>query len=194
MKTKTIYTLLGVFTLLAWLGLELTAGTTREIVSGWFLLAFLLSGLAFILGSLLWLVFLRKPPLAGLVCGCIGLALMLHGILPGGEGVVERVAANDGTEMMIVQRYGGEPYSVGFYFRKAGGDWGQFYYEHEDMRWIRGLSHIRLSADQKQATVYRLFWPVAMFDLEKETFTIHRWQRTSSVQSTMPKDWTPEKA
>ncbi len=191
MTTRTIYIFLGATTLLSWLGLELSAGTTREMVSGGFLLSFLLAGLAFILSTLLWLVFLRRPPVAGLIPGCLGLALMLHGILPGGEGVVERVVTADGTELMIEQRHGGEPYSVDFYFRKAGKPWGRFYYEHEDTRWIRGLSHIRLSSDQKQATLYRLFWPVATFDMVNETFTIHRWQRTVSVQPTMPKDWKP---
>lgn len=191
MTTKIIYTLLGAGTLLSWLGEELSAGTTREMVTGWCFLAFLGAGLGFVLGTLVWLALLRMPPLAGLIPGCLGLALMLYGILPGGDGVVEHVVATDGTELMIEQRSGGEPYAVDFWFRKGGGDWKSFYYEHEDTRWIRGLRHIRLSADQKQATVYRLLWPVATFDLVKETFTIHRWQRTSSVQTTMSKDWSP---
>lgn len=192
MNLKAIYIVLGAATLLSWLGIELSAGTVREIHLGWCLLVFLVVGLAFMAGTVLWLAFRRCPPLAGLVPGALGVAVMLYGVLPGGGGVVERVATRDGVELMLVQRDGGEPYSVDFYFRKPGGDWGWFYYEHEDTRWIRGLSHIRLSADQKQATVYRLFWPVASFDVGQETFTIHRWQRTLPVQNTMAKGWTPE--
>lgn len=194
MITKTIYSVLGFGTLLSWLGLELSSGATRDMEAGWCLLVFLFAGLAFVVGSLVWLASLRLPPLAGLVPGCLGLALMLYGILPGGDGVVERVVATDGTELIIEQRSGSEPYAVDFCFRKAGGGWKSFYYEHEDTRWIRGLSHIRLSADQKQATVYRTFWPVATFDLEREAFTIHRWNRTTTEPSTRPKDWVPEEA
>lgn len=194
MTTKTIYAVLGVGTLLSWLGLELSSGATREMMAGWCMAAFLLAGMAFILGTIFWLASLQMPPLAGLAPGCLGLALMLYGILPGGEGVVERVVATDGTELIIEQRSGGEPYAVDFCFRKAGGDWKSFYYEHEDTRWIRGLSHIRLSADQKQVTVYRTFWPVATFDMEREAFTIHRWNHTATEPSAKSKDWKPAKA
>lgn len=194
MITKIVYAILGAGTLLSWIGLELSSGATRDMVAGWCMVVFLLAGLAFVLGTLVWLTLLRMPPLVGLIPGCLGLALMLYGILPGGDGVVEHVVATDGTELIIEQRHGSEPYSVDFCFRKKGGGWKSFYYEHEDTRWIRGLSHIRLSADQKQATVYRLLWPVATFDMEREAFTIHRWSYTATEPSTRPKDWMPDKA
>lgn len=192
MKTRTAYTAVGVLVLIAWIVVELSAGTVAELHSGMALLVFVISLVVFGVCTLLYLVRLQRPPVAGLLCGLLGTGLCLFGVLPGGDGVVDYVKGRDGTEMMIAQRHDGEPYSVGFYVRKSGGNWGWFYYEHEDTRWLRSLRHIRLSDDNRTATIYRLFWPVATFDLEQECFTLLRWGRTTKVQKLTPGDWSPE--
>ena len=194
MKTRTPYTGIGVLVLIAWIVVELSAGTVAETVGGLAMGVFMLSFLVFGVSTLVYLVRLQRPPVTGLLCGLLATGLCLFGILPGGDGVVDHVTAPDGTEMMITQTHNGEPYSVGFYARKAGGGWGWFYYEHEDTRWLRGLRHIRLSDDNRTATIYRLLWPVATFDLEHEIFTLLRWGRSTKVQQLMPGDWIPEVA
>lgn len=195
MAMRLLYIALGTLTLLLWVLLEVISGTVKDVVAGSCALLSIVAGLAFVAMTLYWMALRRRlPPLVGLVVGILGLLLVLHALLPGGEGVVDRRLTANGTEMVATQSYDGEPYRVHFYFRRPGGKWGWFYYEHEDTRWIRGLSHIRLSADQQQATLCRLFLPVATFDLQKETFTIRRWNRTMPVQSTRPEDWSPEAA
>ena len=60
---------------------------------------------------------------------------------PGGDGVLDRLTLEDGTEYVVAQRYNGtfaEPYSVDFYVRPPGSSWGWCYIEHEDTRWTVG--------------------------------------------------------
>jgi hypothetical protein len=192
MKASVAYSTLGMLLLISWLSIELSAGTVAESKSGYATLVYLLGFISFVICTLAFFICLRRPPITGFVFGMLAVGLGLFGILPGGDGIVEHITSPDGTEMMITQEHNGEPYSVGFYFRKKGGNWGWFYYEHEDTRWYRSLSHIRLTEDARSATVYRLFWPVATFDLEQESFTLLRWGRPSRTQQLMPNNWSPK--
>jgi hypothetical protein len=56
---------------------------------------------------------------------------------PGGDGVVARTVTSDGVECLVTQRWNGwtEPYTVSFYSRPEGGDWGWNYIAHESFRW-----------------------------------------------------------
>ena len=127
----------------------------------------------------------------------LGLCLFfVRGCMPGGDGIIARIKAPDGTEMCVIQTYNGnfaEPYTVGFYYHKPGKPWGWFYYEHEDTRWFSGK--ITLSENGKLAHVQSDNEEVAQFEIPTESFTIARWKRTlSPAQEWMPEGWKPEDA
>ena len=73
-----------------------------------------------------------------LVCVAIAFFLLLGWFVKhiNGPRVVARAVAPDGTEMCIVQRcnWNGEPFTTSFYCRKPGGQWGWFYYDHQNRR------------------------------------------------------------
>ena len=61
-------------------------------------------------------------------------------IQPGRGGVLARSTSPDGTECLVAQTWngwdnGGEPYTVSFYSRQAGGPWRWQYLDHEARRW-----------------------------------------------------------
>ncbi|MES2568549.1 MAG: hypothetical protein V4710_00670 [Verrucomicrobiota bacterium] len=64
-----------------------------------------------------------------------GLFLLI--VQPGGSGVLASLRLPDGSEYMITQRcnWSPEPYTVAFYMRPAGGQWGWCYIDHEAARW-----------------------------------------------------------
>ncbi|MEJ0088629.1 MAG: hypothetical protein WDM80_02600 [Limisphaerales bacterium] len=121
---------------------------------------------------------------------------IVRGFLPGGDGIIARINAPDGTEMCVIQTYNGitgEPYTVGFYYHKPGKPWGWFYYEHEDTRWFSGK--ITLNENGKLAHILCENEEVAKFEIPTESFTISRWKRTvSPAQEWMPEGWKPEDA
>ena len=49
--------------------------------------------------------------------------------------VVGRAVAPDGTEMCIVQEcnWSAEPFTTSFVYRRPGGQWGRFYFDHKDI-------------------------------------------------------------
>jgi len=64
---------------------------------------------------------------------------ILRNVGPGGDGVLARVVTKDGVECMVTQTWNdwAEPYTVAFYSRAEGGDWGWCYIDHESDRWWR---------------------------------------------------------
>lgn len=76
--------------------------------------------------------------------GWIVSALVLVGSLavvrdcgPGGSGVLSRLSLQDESEYLLTQEWNGwvEPYTVAFWFRQRGGEWGWCYVDHEASRW-----------------------------------------------------------
>jgi hypothetical protein len=57
---------------------------------------------------------------------------------PGGSGVLASLRLKDGSEYMVTQRFNWnlEPYTVDFYMRPAGGQWGWCYIDHQARRWV----------------------------------------------------------
>ena len=64
---------------------------------------------------------------------------------PGGSGVLAALQLPDESQYMVTQRFNwsGEPYTVGFYMRSAGGKWGWCYIDHQAKRW----RHVALTYD-----------------------------------------------
>jgi hypothetical protein len=82
--------------------------------------------------------------------------------------------------MCIVQEcnWGGEPFTTSFYYRKPGGQWGWFYYDHKDWYW--NGHKVALDTNAAVATFYRKGKPAVTFAWKTETYTLTRWNRTIS--------------
>jgi hypothetical protein len=57
-----------------------------------------------------------------------------------GPRVVVRTTVPNVVEFCVVQKFSGEPFNTSCYYRKPGGAWGWFYYDHEDDYWGQGRS------------------------------------------------------
>lgn len=182
-----------VLVLVGLVGFEVFVGTRQEVLSGRFL-ELMFAGLLGVGISSCVLLFRRaRAGLVGLGVWAVALLWLILFFTAGGRGIVASVTAPDGTEMCVIQTPDGETHQTGFYYRLPGRRWGWFYYEHEDSYWWVG--RIRLSPEGTRAVLYRLFLPVAYFDIPTESFTIARWGRTlSPAQRWMPEGWTPETA
>ncbi len=110
----------------------------------------------------------------------ISSALVLVGALavvrangPGGSGVLARLSLQDGSEYLLTQRWNDwtEPYTVAFWFRQPGGDWGWCYIDHEASRW-RNAS-LRHDVPGQSVQVLRDGTLEAELYLERSTFALH---------------------
>jgi hypothetical protein len=174
-------------------GFEIFFGSAQEWVSGRALQITLLGVLIAGFSSMILLVRRDGHGFVGLGAAAVAIAWVAVFFVSAPGGIVARATAPDGTEMCVIETPGGETRQTGFYYRRPGQRWGWFYYEHEDSRWW--LGRIRVSPDSERAVLYRLFLPVAYFDIPAERFTIVRWGRTlGPAQRWMPEDWSPEDA
>jgi hypothetical protein len=175
------------------LGFEIFFGSSKEWISERSLQLVLLGILVAGISSLILLIKRDWCGLLGLSAAAVAILWLPFFFTFGPHGIVSRITAPDGTQMCVIETPGGETRQTGFYYRRPGQRWGWFYYEHEDSHWWFG--RIRLNGDGTQAILYRLFLPVARFDIPKERFTIIRWRRTlSPAQRWMPVAWKPEDA
>ncbi len=120
----------------------------------------------------------------------VGVGLFLWHI--GSPRIVARAVTPEGIEMCIVQRcnWSGEPFTTSFVFRKPGGRWGWFYYDHQDTYW--GSGHALINTNTALAVFYRRGAPAVSFDWAAETYTLHRWNRTDTAPEWMPAGWSPQ--
>ena len=96
-------------------------------------------------------VFATEHPLAakplsrrtGIIAAMIALVMAVAAALflwhIDGPRIVARATATDGTEFCVVQKcnWNLEFFTTTCYYRKPGGRWGWFYYDHEDWYWRR---------------------------------------------------------
>jgi hypothetical protein len=109
-----------------------------------------------------------------------------------GPRVIGRAVAPDGTEMCIVQKcnWSAEPFTTSFLYRTPKGQWGWFYFDHQDWYW--SSSRAVLDTNAHKAVFYRGHSPAVTFDWTTETYTLHRWNRTmTGAQQQMPAGWSP---
>jgi hypothetical protein len=173
---------------------ELFVGTNREGYCWALLIGTVVCVVTLAIVSLVTIGRRLRAALLGLGAAAIGASWVVMAFSPGGDRIIARPTAPDGTEMCILQSFTGdwtEPYRVSFCYRRPGQPWGWFYYEHEDTRWWFGS--IKLTTDGKRAEIRRFVSPVAYFDPAKEAFTIVRWNRTIvQAQRWMPAGWDPK--
>jgi len=131
-----------------------------------------------------------RPPIQVVVIVALIVVAVLVGLLIkhlNGPRIVAEAVAPDGTEMCIVQRcnWSGEPFTTSFYYRKPGGPWGWFYFDHQDWYW--GTGGVDLDPNQGVARIYRNGAVVVTFDWEKEEYTLLRLNRVQTGAQT----WLP---
>jgi hypothetical protein len=104
--------------------------------------------------------------------------------------VVGRAMTPDGVELCVVQNWNAEPFNTSFVFRKPGGQWGWFYYDHEDWYWRK--ARIVLDTNACMARIFRGDTEAIAFAWKSETYTMHRWRRKiEGPQGTMAPGWEP---
>jgi hypothetical protein len=113
----------------------------------------------------------------------------------GGPRVVARAVTPDGTELCVVQEANPvftEPFTTSVVYRKPGGTWGWFYYDHQDIFWRHGQTEIDPNA--KRITILRGGRRTITFDWESETYTKWAGQRADRIfkgaQRWFPAGWT----
>jgi hypothetical protein len=108
--------------------------------------------------------------------------------------VVARGVAPDGTEFCVVQtcNWNLEFFTTSCYYRKRGGQWGWFYYDHEDWYWRRGRTEVDTTA--KRMSVYRDGRVTVTFDWASERFRLLRTdfpqREITGAQQLMPVGWS----
>jgi len=65
----------------------------------------------------------------------IAAVYFLYLIATGRHGIIAHATAPDGTECMVTQQWGGEPFTVAFYSRRPGAAWRWQYLDHEANCW-----------------------------------------------------------
>jgi hypothetical protein len=92
--------------------------------------------------------------------------------------IVAEAMAPNGVEFIVVQKcnWGWEMFTTSCYYRKPGGPWGWFYYDHEDSYW--GSAKVETDTGNQEIRVYRGGKLAASFNWKTETFTLVRSPRT----------------
>jgi hypothetical protein len=105
-------------------------------------------------------------------------------IQPGTSGVVASMQLPDGSQYMVTQRcnWNLEPYTVAFYMRHPGGNWGWCYIDHQASRW----SNVAMTYDTNKDVVTvteRGMWRASL-DRKRVTFAIsHAMREVEAPQS-----------
>jgi len=128
----------------------------------------------------------------------IAIAVVVMGVLLvrhiDGPRVVARAVAPDGTEFCVVQKcnWEFEFFTTSCFYRKPGGRWGWFYYDHEDWYWGRGRTEI--DGVTKRINIIRDGHVTVTFDWESERFRLLRTdfphRELTGPQQLMPAGWS----
>jgi hypothetical protein len=87
--------------------------------------------------------------------------------------IIGRAVAPNGIEFIVFQRYDPhvepfEPFRTTCYYRRPGGPWGWFYFDHEDSYWRR--AEMVIDTHAKQIKVFRRHSLVVTFGWENEEY------------------------
>jgi len=133
-----------------------------------------------------------------IIVATIGVVLVAAAVLfvrhIDGPRVVARAVAPDGTEFCVVQicNWDLEFFTTSCYYRKAGGQWGWFYYDHEDWYWGHGRAQVDAAA--KRISIYRGGRVTVTFDWESERYRLLRTdfpqREFTGAQELMPAGWS----
>lgn len=101
----------------------------------------------------------------------------------GSKRIVVREVAPNGTEFCIIQSFG-EPFNTSAFYRKPGGAWNWFYYDHEDNYWNSAPTQV--DRTNKIIKVYRNNVLAATFNWETAVFTRGTDWQTAEQKSAVP--------
>jgi len=87
--------------------------------------------------------------------------------------VLSRLTLEDVSEFLLTQEWNGwvEPYTVSFWLRRPGEEWGWCYVDHEASRW-RSAS-LRLDEERRSVQVLRAGALEAELLLERSSFALY---------------------
>ncbi len=111
-----------------------------------------------------------------------------------GPRVIARATAPDGTEFCVVQtcNWNLEFFTTNCYYRKPGGQWGQFYYDHQDWYW--GRSRAEVDKAFECIKIYRdgqvtaaFYWESEKLRRFRNNFTL---RESIGAHQWMPPGWT----
>jgi len=94
--------------------------------------------------------------------------------------------------MCIVQEFNWSPelFTTSFVYRRPQNPWFWFYFDHQDSYWSHG--QVSMHPAEKKAIFYRAGSPAVTFAWDRETYTLHRWNRTLvGAQGRLPEGWSP---
>ena len=97
-----------------------------------------------------------KPVIIIIAIPILCLALLgISGVLPGGDGIVVSKELDDGTQILVTQKYSGigEPYIVSLYFKEPKSKWGWCYLDHQDTQWRN--SRIEYDEQSKVVSIWK---------------------------------------
>jgi hypothetical protein len=136
----------------------------------------------------------RSKIIAAGIALSVVVAVALFAWYINGPRVVARAVAPDGTEFCVVQtcNWDLEFFTTSCYYRKPGGKWGWFYYDHEDWYWGHGRAEVDSAA--KRISIYRDRRVTVTFDWESERFRLLRTdfpqREFTGAQEWMPTGWS----
>ena len=134
-----------------------------------------------------------KVTVAGGIVVLIATVALLYRHIDGPR-VVARAVTPDGTEFCVVQKckWDFEFFTTSCYYRKPGGQWGWFYYDHQDWYWGSGRAEIDQTL--QRISIFREGRVTVTFDWKSETYRLFRSgfpHRTFiGAQGWMPPEWS----
>ena len=108
---------------------------------------------------------------------------------PGGSGILDHLELSDGSEYLLTQKWNEplEPYTVSFYFKSSGGQWGWCYIDHEDTRWRQ--AELRHDSDNNSVKVIRDGGLRAELFLDRQVFALYDATNQKRRELSAPQEW-----
>jgi hypothetical protein len=112
------------------------------------------------------------------------------------QRILARAVAPNGIEFVVLQRWNPhvewfEPFRTSCYYRRPGGPWGWFYYDHEDSYW--GHAKAVIDPGEKKIKIYRGKDVTVAFNWENEEYAVFKngkdAGKTGGAEKWMPLSW-----
>lgn len=127
------------------------------------------------------------------ILGCVFLAACLWLVFfawhINGTRVIADETLPDGTRFIVTQKcnWRAEPFTTACWYKKPGGPWGWYYYDHQDLYWNHAPTHI--DSESHILTIHRDGKTTITFNWETETCTLWRFKPPRLFVG--PQDWRP---
>ena len=107
--------------------------------------------------------------------------LLVHHL--GSKRIIVREVAPNGIEFCIIQSLG-DPFNTSAFYRKPGGAWNWFYFDHEDNYWNSAPTEV--DSRNRLIKVFRRNKVAAAFNWDTEVFTKGTDSQTAEQKAAVP--------